>query len=156
MLHCAQHAKQVKFRLLDKKIATSGWGLYPLVAASVQRARYLSDLGRAAATPILPQGNCRSYGDACLYERVVSTLPLKHLLDFDPQRGLLRAQAGITFAEIIRFALPQGFFRPLRRGPSSPRSAAALPRMCMAKTTTPRVPSPPLSNRWTWCWPMAR
>ena len=109
-------------RLLDKKIATSGWGLYPLVAASVQRARYLSDLGRAAAaaTPILPQGNCRSYGDACLYERVVSTLPLKHLLAFDSQRGLLRAQAGITFAEIIRFALPQGFFPPVTPGTKFP------------------------------------
>ena len=51
-------------RPLDKKIATSGWGLYPLVAASVQRTRYLSDLGRVAETPVLPQGNCRSYGDA--------------------------------------------------------------------------------------------
>ena len=105
---------------MDKKIATSGWGLYPLVAASVQRARCLSDLGRAAATPTLPQGNCRSYGDACLYERVVSTLPLKHLLDFDPQRGILRAQAGITFAEIIRFALPRGFFPPVTPGTKFP------------------------------------
>ncbi len=106
--------------LVNKKIATSGWGLYPLVAASVQRARYLSDLGRAVATPILPQGNCRSYGDACLYERVVSTLPLKHLLDFDRQRGLLRAQAGITLAEIIRFALPRGFFPPVTPGTKFP------------------------------------
>lgn len=105
---------------MNKKIATSGWGLYPCVAASVQRARYLSDLCRAVATPILPQGNCRSYGDACLYERVVSTLPLKHLLDFDRSCGLLYAQAGITLAEIIRFALPQGFFLPVTPGTKFP------------------------------------
>lgn len=105
---------------MDKKITTSGWGLYPRVAASVQRARYLSDLCRAAAAPILPQGNCRSYGDGCLYERVVSTLPLKHLLDFDRPHGLLYAQAGITLAEIIRFALPQGFFLPVTPGTKFP------------------------------------
>lgn len=105
---------------MNKKIDTSGWGLYPHVAASVQRVRYLSDLCRAAATPILPQGNCRSYGDACLYERVASTLPLKHLLDFDRPRGLLHAQAGITLAEIIRFALPQGFFLPVTPGTKFP------------------------------------
>ena len=105
---------------MDKKITTSGWGLYPRVAASVQRARYLSDLCRAVAAPILPQGNCRSYGDGCLYERVVSTLPLKHLLDFDRSCGLLYAQAGITLAEIIRFALPQGFFLPVTPGTKFP------------------------------------
>ncbi len=105
---------------MDKKIATSGWGLYPCVAASVQRVRYLSDLCRAAADPILPQGNCRSYGDGCLYERVVSTLPLKHLLDFDRSCGLLYAQAGITLAEIIRFALPRGFFLPVTPGTKFP------------------------------------
>lgn len=105
---------------MDKKIATSGWGLYPCVAASVQRARYLSDLCRAVAAPILPQGNCRSYGDGCLYERVVSTLPLKHLLDFDRSCGLLYAQAGITLAEIIRFALPRGFFLPVTPGTKFP------------------------------------
>ena len=105
---------------MNKKIATSGWGLYPRVAASVQRARYLSDLCRAVAAPILPQGTCRSYGDGCLYERVVSTLPLKHLLDFDRSCGLLYAQAGITLAEIIRFALPQGFFLPVTPGTKFP------------------------------------
>ena len=112
---------------MNKKIATSGWGLYPLVAASVQRARYPSDLYRAGATPpVLPQGNCRSYGDACLYERVVSTLPLKHLLAFDPQRGLLCAQAGITLAEIIRFVLPRGFFPPVTPGTKFPTLGGCL------------------------------
>ena len=105
---------------MNKKIATSGWGLYPQVAASVERARFCGDLARAVAAPVLPQGHCRSYGDACLYERVVSTLPLKHLLAFDPQRGLLSAQAGITLAEIIGFALPRGFFLPVTPGTKFP------------------------------------
>ena len=96
----------------------TGWGLYPVVEAEMVRARYLQDLIDATRTcaPLLAQGNCRSYGDACLARRVVSTLDLGHLLDFDAERGLLRAQAGITLAEIIRFALPRGFFAPVTPG----------------------------------------
>ena len=107
-------------RPLAKKTATTGWGLYPTIAAAIQRAYSPRDLIESAATPVLPQGNCRSYGDACLYERVVSTLPLKHLLDFDPERGLLRAQAGTTLEKIIRFALPRGFFLPVTPGTKFP------------------------------------
>lgn len=101
-----------------KKKQIAGWGLYPVVEAEEQKARYLEDLVRFAGEghPQLAQGNCRSYGDACLFSRVVSTLPLNHLLDFDPERGLLRAQAGITLAEILRFIVPRGFFLPVTPG----------------------------------------
>lgn len=105
---------------MAKKIATTGWGLYPIIESSVRRAYYPEDLGKDAGGPLLPQGNCRSYGDACLYERVVSTLPLKHLLAFDAERGFLRAQAGITLDEIIRFALPRGYFPPVTPGTKFP------------------------------------
>ncbi len=96
----------------------SGWGCYPVVEAEVQKARYLEDLVRLAGEgrPLLAQGNCRSYGDACLFSRVVSTLPLNHLLDFDAEGGLLRAQAGITLEEILRFIVPRGFFLPVTPG----------------------------------------
>jgi FAD/FMN-containing dehydrogenase len=103
---------------LDKKHLISGWGLYPVVQACVQRAYCLEDLlgFTRCQQPLLPQGNRRSYGDACLYGRVVSMLPLRHLLSFDAEKGLLRAQAGITLEEIIRFALPRGWFLPVTPG----------------------------------------
>ena len=101
---------------MAKKIATAGWGLYPVVAATVRRARYRRDLRDGTETTVLAQGNCRSYGDACLHDSVVSTLPLKHLLSFDAARGLLRAEAGVTIEEIIRFAVPRGFFPPVTPG----------------------------------------
>jgi decaprenylphospho-beta-D-ribofuranose 2-oxidase len=105
-----------------KQCEMAGWGLYPVIQGRKDRARHLDELrdfGREKA-PLLPQGNCRSYGDACLFSRVVSTLDLKHLLDFDPERGVLRAQAGITLEEIIRFALPHGFFPPVTPGTKFP------------------------------------
>ena len=105
-----------------KQHEISGWGNYPVVQALKDRAHYLEDLRSFAhrRVPMLAQGNCRSYGDACLFSQVVSTLELKHLLDFDPEQGILRAQAGITFAEIIYFALPYGWFPPVTPGTKFP------------------------------------
>ena len=100
----------------------SGWGLYPIAKAYKSKARYPQDLVCLARQqkPLLPQGNCRSYGDACLFDRVVSTLSLNHLLGFDPERGILRAEAGITLDAIIRFALPRGWFLPVTPGTKFP------------------------------------
>ena len=105
-----------------RKYSISGWGLYPVVEAYKSNARYSQDLVDFALgkSPMLPQGNCRSYGDACLFDRVVSTLSLNHLLSFDPATGILRAEAGITLDEIIRFALPRGWFLPVTPGTKSP------------------------------------
>ena len=95
-----------------------GWGRYPRVHATVHRARDLEDLRRLArSSPAgIGRGAGRSYGDAALSDRVVSARPLGHLLDFDPGSGVLKAQAGITLDEVIRFALPRGWFPPVTPG----------------------------------------
>ena len=100
----------------------TGWGRFPVTEGIRLRARSAHDLQEqaTAAESMLPQGNCRSYGDACLWERVVSTLPLDRLLDFDPGTGLLCAEAGVTLANIIRFTLPQGWFLPVTPGTKFP------------------------------------
>lgn len=100
----------------------TGWGRFPVTEAIRLRARSASDLEEFAAgpEPLLPQGNCRSYGDACLWERVVSTLALDRMLAFDPDSGLLSAEAGITLATIIRFSLPRGWFLPVTPGTKYP------------------------------------
>ena len=105
-----------------KKHPTSGWGLYPVVESCLDKVRFPRDLVASIhrRKPFLPQGNRRSYGDACLFDRVSSTLSLDHLLGFDPQRGLLRAEVGITLEEIIRFALPRGWFLPVTPGTKFP------------------------------------
>ena len=95
-----------------------GWGRYPRVHGTVHRARDLDDLRRLArSSPAgIGRGAGRSYGDAALADRVVSALPLRHLLDFDPETGVLQAQAGVTLDEVIRFALPRGWFPPVTPG----------------------------------------
>ena len=107
---------------------TTGWGLYPVVESSRRSARSLQDLVLCAreSGASLAQGSCRSYGDACLSDRVVSTLPLNRLLSFDRSSGLLRAEAGVTVEEIIRFALPKGWFPPVSPGTKYPTLGGCL------------------------------
>ena len=101
---------------------TSGWGNYPVVTCERSTARSRESLIRYAQNSghILPQGNCRSYGDACISSSIVSTLALDRLLSFDPDTGLLRAEAGLTLEKIIRFAIPQGWFLPVTPGTKHP------------------------------------
>ena len=96
----------------------TGWGRFPVVAAVRRGARSLEDLVRFARErePLLAQGSSLSYGDASLSGRLISTLPLNRLLSFDSSEGVLCAEAGITLEEIIRFALPRGWFLPVTPG----------------------------------------
>jgi FAD/FMN-containing dehydrogenase len=60
----------------------------------------------------------RSYGDVCLLKdgNLLLTTGMNRLLDFDPETGLLTAEAGITLAQILDFAVPRGFFLPVTPG----------------------------------------
>ena len=71
-----------------------------------------------SSTPILPYGNGRSYGDSNL--NVGGALLLGRQLDrfigFDPSTGILRVEGGVLLSEIIRLAMPQGWFLPVTPG----------------------------------------
>lgn len=94
------------------------WGRYPRVA---QRLVPVND--RAAALPaiepsLLPHGNGRSYGDSCLNPggALLMSRALDRFIAFDPATGVIRCEAGMTLAEIIDIALPQGWFLPVTPG----------------------------------------
>jgi len=101
---------------------TSGWGRFPVIQAIRSRARSRDDLVRHARQTggQLAQGNCRSYGDACMSPRVVSTLPLDRFLAFDASSGVLRAEAGLTLDDLLRLIVPQGWFLPVTPGTRYP------------------------------------
>lgn len=67
---------------------------------------------------MLAVGNGRSYGDVCLLDNgtLVEARPMRRVLAFDEQTGLLRAEAGITLAEVLDFAVPRGWFLPVSPG----------------------------------------
>jgi FAD/FMN-containing dehydrogenase len=75
-----------------------------------------SHLGGGATT--LAYGLGRSYGDVCLNEggRLVCMDRLDRVLAADWQQGIIRAEAGISFDQILRLCVPRGWFLPVTPG----------------------------------------
>jgi FAD/FMN-containing dehydrogenase len=97
--------------------AISGWGRYPVQTCELERPERYADL-HAAAASVIARGQGRSYGDAALNEnrRVLLTERVSRLLEFDVEKGILRAEAGATLAEILDVIMPKGWFLPVTPG----------------------------------------
>src|SRR5215469_7325528 len=67
---------------------------------------------------VLPYGNGRSYGDSCLNVggALLQTRALDHFLHFDRHTGVLRCEAGLLLKDILRVAVPAGWFLPVLPG----------------------------------------
>jgi FAD/FMN-containing dehydrogenase len=71
------------------------------------------------STPFwLPYGKGRSYGDVCLNndQAQAPTTFLDMCVSFDKTKGILHAECGITFEEILKVVVPQGWFLPVTPG----------------------------------------
>ena len=66
----------------------------------------------------LAHGMGRSLGDSCLNDgnALLMTRGLDRILSFDEVSGRLTAEAGVTFDEILRLAIPRGWFLPVTPG----------------------------------------
>jgi FAD/FMN-containing dehydrogenase len=97
------------------------WGRYPKLNAHLVPMHWQQDFPANIAglhNGVLPVGMGRSYGDSCLLEdgNLVVTTAMNRLLGFDPETGILTAEAGVTLAQILDFAVPRGFFLPVSPG----------------------------------------
>lgn len=97
------------------------WGNYPRTRQEVCQLEWPQDLPLAQLPPeksILPYGLGRSYGDVCLNDGgiLLCTQRMDRFLGFDPASGILRCQAGVSIADIIRFCLPRRWFVPVTPG----------------------------------------
>ena len=97
----------------------TGWARYPrhetqLVPASAPAAiRTLL----AKCSGSIARGNGRSYGDAAIGERTtLLTRGLDRMRAFDPERGLLKVEAGVLLADILTAFVHRGFFPPVVPG----------------------------------------
>lgn len=70
------------------------------------------------AVPVLPFGNGRSYGDCCLNPggALVRMRRLDRFIRFNRERGILECEAGVLLEEILRVAVPAGWFLPVTPG----------------------------------------
>ena len=97
------------------------WGRLPKATPSaVQRLYWRSelddlDLGSSSG---LPYGLGRSYGDSCLNDGgvLIDTSQLSRLIQFDPERGIVRAEAGLSLDRLLAVIVPRGWFLPVSPG----------------------------------------
>lgn len=107
-----------------KEAGLLSWGNYPRHPQRAHAAHWRDEVAprleqlaqRYGST--LPFGNGRSYGDSCLAasDEVLALRPLSRLIAADWDAGLLRVEAGATLEEVLRVALPRGWFLPVTPG----------------------------------------
>lgn len=95
-----------------------GWGRYPAIEAL---GRSFETDSQAADILNPPQdwiahGWGKSYGDSALYPRVLHTRRFDKLLAFDPERGTVTCQSGVSLAELVTVFLPHGWFLKVTPG----------------------------------------
>jgi FAD/FMN-containing dehydrogenase len=82
-------------------------------------SRYDGFPGRPApGVTLLPFGNGRSYGDSCLNVGggLIETRALDRFIHFDRDTGVLACEAGVLLEDILRLAVPAGWFLPVVPG----------------------------------------
>lgn len=100
------------------------WGHYPDAPQTAHACSWRSELNARLDSIVhkqgctLPFGNGRSYGDSCLAasDHVLHTRSLDRFIQVDWQNGVLLAEAGVTLAEILAIAIPQGWFLSVTPG----------------------------------------
>ena len=94
------------------------WGRLPDAPPARALTLRRGALPQAAGGELLAYGRGRSYGDACLNggRTVLDTRALDRALAFDAEAGVLRAQAGMTLAEVLALTVPRGWFLPVTPG----------------------------------------
>lgn len=102
------------------KTVTTSWGR---VAKAEQCVREPSFLDEAVSFvrkegSYLAYGLGRSYGDVCLNNdgAQIRTHRLDHLIHADWERGLVRAEAGLSLDALLQLSVPRGWFVPVTPG----------------------------------------
>ncbi len=94
----------------------SGWGRLP-VEGSEQISEDLEKITRGA---VLTRGLGRSYGDSSLpaspNDSVACSRLANRILSFDEKTGVLRAEAGLSLADLLAVFMPRGWFPPVTPG----------------------------------------
>ena len=104
-------------RVTEVQGPIAGWG-----RVAVEGTQLVGeDLHALTEGAVLSRGLGRSYGDSSLPVPgglVANTTLANRIISFDPDTGLLRAEAGLSLTEMNRIFLPRGWFTPVTPGTS--------------------------------------
>lgn len=104
--------------------ALNSWGQYPNFPQTPHPSFWRTELNAnfkqllSQYKSTLAYGNGRSYGDSCLAssDQVLATRSLNRFITADWQMGIIRAEAGVSLAELLQLSIPQGWFLPVTPG----------------------------------------
>lgn len=101
---------------------------YVFRPASVAEIRQVLDLARAAGRKVVQRGAGRSYGDASIgAEQVILDLTrMRRILSWNPETGIIEAEAGATIQDLWRYTLEDGYWPPVVSGTMFPTLGGAL------------------------------
>jgi len=112
--------------------AYKSWGNYPTAAhRKVLRPTWMDEITIGLLrenAPLLAHGMGRSYGDSCLNDggTLMDMRGLDRILHFDPERGTILCEAGVSLGEILLVAVPRGWFLPVTPGTKMVTIAGAI------------------------------
>ncbi len=99
--------------------AYPSWGNYPAEkSAQVVLLNSIEEPWPKTEGKLLPRGLGRSYGDSCLnnMHTLMLTKNLNRILEFDPRRGEIICESGVTLEQVISLTASQGWFLPVTPG----------------------------------------
>ncbi len=100
----------------------SGWSRTAPTGATVATPRTTAELAAtvddASGRGVIARGLGRSYGDAAQNAggTVADATGVRRLLSFDGVTGMVTAEAGLSFDDLLRVVVPQGWFVPVSPG----------------------------------------
>ena len=91
----------------------SGWGKYPFKKTKLYYPKSFNEIKKILKNDkkLIARGNGRSYGDSSIgFQETISTINLNDVISFNYSSGILVAESGILFKDIIEKFLPVGWF----------------------------------------------
>ncbi len=94
------------------------WGRVRKIYTAFSKPQAIDEINLSKDKPNLAIGLARSYGDSCLLEngQLIETTRLRKLIYFNREKGILKAEAGISFTELLEIIIPAGWFLPVTPG----------------------------------------
>ena len=95
-----------------EKTLVANWGNFPKISAEMNYPENRDQLWSLVKNSerLIARGNGKCYGDAALSPRIVSTLALNRILDFDSGQGVITCEAGVLLADVLDRIVPAGWF----------------------------------------------
>ncbi len=90
----------------------SNWNNYPKVLAELSEPARTDEIISVVAKsgPLIARGAGKSYGDASLFETILSTVKYNSILNFDKEGRSITVESGILLDTILRYIVPHNLF----------------------------------------------